>query len=163
MSALCNPSSLTSGHGFHGIIPGIPTCLHELLARSAWPCRAAHIVAVLPSAERLRKTMAFYGILWHSMAFYGILWHSMAFSQVEGHTKRLGMVETWWDSVTDMCRPEPSPIGLLAANSHSTVRLIENSERSRRIIGSVFCCSNLQKWIQPDLSRSAFNLWLLPW
>ena len=82
---------------------------------------------------------------------YGILWHSMAFSQVEGHTKRLGMVETWWDSVTDMCRPEPSPIGLLAANSHSTVWLIENSEKSPRIIGSVFCFSNLQKWIQPDL------------
>ena len=106
----------------------------ELLARSAWPCRAAHIVAVLQVQKDSER-----------------LWHSMAFSQVEGHTKRLGMVETWWDSVTDMCRPEPSPIGLLAANSHSTVWLIENSEKSPRIIGSVFCFSNLQKWIQPDL------------
>ena len=98
MSALCNPSSLTSGHGFHGI-PGIPTskssnfkiwpddlmtCFHDLsqtfsrfLKASRWaPCKICMTMSSCPhcgspsSAERLRKTMAFYGILWYTHSWH---------------------------------------------------------------------------------------------
>ena len=78
----------------------------ELLARSAWPCRAAHIVAVLQVQKDSER-------LWHSMAFYGILtgWRT--------HKK----VGNGWDCSTAQVKgvQPPASCGNLGPLGHRTV------------------------------------------
>ena len=118
----------------------------ELLARSAWPCRAAHIVAVLQvqkDSERLWHSMAFYGILtgWRTHKEVGNGWDMMRLSDWHVPTRAFSN----WPASSKFTQYSVTHWKLwkVSANHRLSVLLFESSEM--------------------DSTRSAFNLWLLPW